>query len=284
MSDTTSDAADGGPVGYATPVVAACDLDRTLIFSARALGLRVPDAEAPSMLVAEVYHGEPLSFLTAEAGRLLQELAAAAVLVPTTTRTRDQYARVRLPGPQPHYAVCANGGHLLVDGRPDEDWRRQVDAALAAACAPLETITEHLRKVSDPRWTRKLRIAEDLFCYAVVQRDEMPVGLVSELTMWAETQGWTVSLQGRKLYLVPRPLTKSAAIVEVVQRVGAGRVLAAGDSLLDAELLELADAGVRPAHGELHDQGWNAPHVGVTRSSGVMAGEEITRWLLDLVR
>src|SRR3954453_2227784 len=112
----------------------------------------------------------------------------------------------------------------------------------------------------------------------------MPSGLVAELTSWAVGEGWTVSLQGRKLYVVPAPLTKSAAVVEVAARVGAPRILATGDSLLDAELLELAAAGVRPAHGELPHAGWHAPHVTVTNASGVMAGEEITRWLLDACR
>ena len=56
----------------------------------------------------------------------------------------------------------------------------------------------------------------------------------------------------------------------------------AGDSLLDAPLLELGltSAGaVRPAHGELHDLGWAPPGLHVTTSSGARAGEELLEWL-----
>lgn len=261
-------------------VVAAVDLDRTLIYSGRALALPGPDSAAPPLLVAEIYRGEPISYLTAEAGRLLVELAYAAVLVPTTTRTREQYSRVRLPGPPPRYAICANGGHLLIDGVTDPVWRATVDASLAATSAPLAEVAEHFRKACERSFVRKRRVAEDLFCYAVVEREELPSGFVTELSGWAESQGWKVSLQGRKLYLVPKQLTKSAAVAEVTRQAAATRTLAAGDSLLDAELLAAADQGVRPAHGELHDTGWSSPNVHVTGSSGVFAGEDIARWLV----
>jgi hypothetical protein len=61
-------------------------------------------------------------------------------------------------------------------------------------------------------------------------------------------------------------------------------VLAAGDSLLDADLLLRTDAAGRPAHGELHTLGWHTDEVAVTASAGVRAGEEIAAWLLARVR
>ncbi len=90
-----------------------------------------------------------------------------------------------------------------------------------------------------------------------------------------------MSLQGRKVYAVPRPLTKSAAAAEVLARVGGGPLLAAGDSLLDADLLAAADAAIRPAHGELADVGFTRSHLAVTRATGVLAGAELLEWLVD---
>jgi hypothetical protein len=90
-----------------------------------------------------------------------------------------------------------------------------------------------------------------------------------------------VSLQGRKVYAVPAGLTKSAAAAEVVARCGGGLLLAAGDSLLDADLLEAADAAVRPAHGELADSGFTRPHLTVTAATGAAAGAELLGWLRD---
>jgi hypothetical protein len=262
------------------PVLVASDLDRTLIYSAAALGLTMPDARAPRLLCVEVHESRPLSFMTETAARLLAGLGDTAVFVPTTTRTRKQYHRINLPGPAPEYAICANGGHLLVDGVSDPDWQRQVTGRLADECAPLEEVCRHLETTADPLWLRKNRVAEDLFAYLVVERELLPEDWVKELAVWAEGRGWTVSLQGRKLYAVPKPLTKSAAVREIVRRTGAALTLAAGDSLLDADLLLAADRGWRPGHGELADSDWTAPAITALPERGVLAGERILREFL----
>jgi hypothetical protein len=262
------------------PVLVASDLDRTLIYSAAALALTMPDARAPRLLCVEVHEARPLSFMTETAAQLLTDLGDTAVFVPTTTRTRKQYQRINLPGPQPTYAICANGGHLLVDGATDQDWHGSVLARLADECAPLAEVQEYLTKTADPLWLRKQRIAEDLFAYLVVERELLPEEWVKELAAWAENRGWTVSLQGRKIYAVPKPLTKSAAVREVARRTGAELTLAAGDSLLDADLLLAADRGWRPGHGELADVAWTAPAITALPERGVLAGERILREFL----
>ncbi|MFB7170347.1 HAD family hydrolase [Streptomyces sp. NPDC056254] len=260
-------------------VLVASDLDRTLIYSAAALGLTMPDPVAPRLLCVEVHESRPLSYMTETAAALLAELTEdpSVVFVPTTTRTRKQYQRIRFPGRPARYAICANGGQLLVDGVPDRDWRRQVAARLAEECAPLEEVHAHLLATADAAWLRKARLAEDLFAYLVVERALVPDEWLKTLAEWAGARGWAVSLQGRKIYAVPRPLTKSAAMHEVARRTGATTTLAAGDSLLDADLLLAADAAWRPGHGELADAAWTAPSVTALTEAGVLAGEEIVR-------
>ncbi|MGX2997429.1 HAD family hydrolase [Streptomyces sp. JNUCC 64] len=277
MSSSPTDRADTAPE---RSVLVASDLDRTLIYSAAALGLRMPDAEAPRLLCVEVYEGKPLSYLTETAAGLLAELARTTHFVPTTTRTVEQYRRIHLPGPAPRYAICANGGQILVDGEPDPDWQRAVVDRIATECAPLDEVRAHLSRTADPAWLLKDRVADGFFAYLVVERALLPDQWVKDLAVWAGHRGWTVSLQGRKIYAVPRPLTKSAAMREVVRRTGATRVLAAGDSLLDADLLLAADRAWRPGHGELADEGWLAPRLTALPEKGVTAGERILRSLI----
>jgi hypothetical protein len=258
--------------------VVCLDLDRTVIYSAAALDLRMPDSAAPRLLCVEVYQGQPLSFLTEDAARTLCALHDRATVVPTTTRTPQQLARVRLPGPPARFAIAANGGELLVDGVPDAGWAGLVRERLAG-CAPLAEVLAQLR-ARDGGFVLKRRTASELFAYLVVDRAALPAGWVAELGAWCAPRGWTVSVQGRKVYAVPRPLTKSAAAAEVLSRVGGGPLLAAGDSLLDADLLAMADAGIRPAHGELAEAGFTLDRLAVTGSTGVLAGAELLTWLL----
>ncbi len=266
-----------GTNGLTTPTLVASDLDRTLIYSTAALALGMPDAQAPRLLCVEVHESKPLSYMTEEAAELLALLSAETLFVPTTTRTRKQYQRIQLPGTAPKYAICANGGHILVDGVSDPDWHASVVRRLAEECAPLSEIRAYLTATTDLSWVRKHRVAEDLFAYLVVERERLPEDWLGRFGAWAADRGWTVSLQGRKVYAVPKPLTKSAAVREVARRTGAALTLAAGDSLLDADLLLAADRAWRPGHGELADTAWTAPHLDVLAERGVAAGEEILR-------
>ena len=256
-------------------ILVASDLDRTLIYSRGALEAH---GDTKRRLVpVEVHEGKDASWMTSDAAARLAEVAARTVLVPVTTRTPEQWHRVTLPGPPPRYAVTANGGVLLVDGRPDASWAAVVAAELAQV-APLREIWEHASRVCRPEWTVKLRNARGMFCYAVLHRKRMPPGFVAEAAAWAGDRGWQLSLQGRKLYWVPKSLTKSAAVAEVADRAGTSLTVAAGDSLLDADLLEAADRGIVARHGELVASGWTHPQVSVTEGCGVRAGAEIVQW------
>lgn len=267
-----------------TGTVVVSDLDQTLIYSAASLRLTGPDDAAPRLLCVEVYQGRPLSFVTEVAAGHLAELAATGQLVPATTRTVEQYQRVHLPGSTPKFALCANGGRLLRDGIEDLDFTAAVTQRLASAGAPLAEMLAEMHRVggtaAGTSFVEKVRDASGLFCYAVVDRAAMPAGWIDDLTGFAAERSWGVSVQGRKVYCVPTALTKSAAAREVTAMLGATRLVSAGDSLLDADLLEVADAAIRPRHGELADAGWTREHVGITSATGVLAGEEIAGWLM----
>ncbi|NKZ05652.1 HAD family hydrolase [Actinomadura latina] len=261
-------------------VLVCSDLDRTLIYSQAAFALGGPDEAMPRLLCVEFYQGAPLSYMTESSARTLEALSTAAAFVPTTTRTPEQYRRVHLLEKPPPYAICANGGHLLVDGEDDPAWAEAVRQRVADGCAPLADVQHHLVQSSGD-FVLKQRTASDLFAYTVVDRTALPARWVEDLTGWCAERGWRTSLQGRKVYCLPACLTKAAAAEEVARRAGASAMLAAGDSLLDIELLEAADLSIRPAHGELHDTGWTSPTAAVTTARGIAAGEEIAEWLLE---
>ncbi|MGY1700351.1 hypothetical protein [Geodermatophilus sp. SYSU D00766] len=258
--------------------LAAVDLDRTLIYSASAAG------GTDGLAVVEHLDGAPLSHATPASWELLAELGRRALVVPVTTRTAAQYERVRLPL-VPRYALCGNGGVLLADGVRDPDWDAWA-AATAAQAAPLAELLAPLEAVAGQPWVRTVRSAEGLFGYLVAHtRDGIPADWLAATTTAARAAGATLSVQGRKVYVVPAGLSKAGGLLRL-RRLLAGeghapRLLCAGDSLLDAPMLLAADAAVRPAHGELHEQGWTGSRVAVTAATGAAAGEEIVRWLLE---
>jgi hypothetical protein len=262
------------------------DLDRTMIFSKGAVaesGLCTDE-----LVVVERYKGEAASWMTSAAVTGLRRLAREAAVVPTTTRTIEQYQRIALPGAPWRYAVTSNGGNILVDGVPDAGWRAAMaDEATGGGTSAEEAAAEVESRV-DASWARPGRICDGLFHYFCADLALMPADFMGGLAQWCEPRGWNVSRQGRKIYTMPNSVTKSRAVAEVRRRlVDEGRLepgaahLASGDGGLDRDMLMAADRAIRPRHGELEALGFTHPNLVVTRAKGALAGEEMVGWLLQ---
>ena len=240
----------------------ATDLDRTLVFSPRAI------AELGGALPAQVVEtldGRPVSELADEVAEGLA--SPRAEIVPVTTRTPEQLARLQLPL-HPAFVIAACGAVILADGMPDAGWAAVIGQRVAAA-APLERATDLLR--GHPGVLRAYR--SDAFAYAVVAADFDGRALAVE----AGQAGYVLTRSGRKAYLLPNGLDKAAAVSHVAARIGADRVLAAGDSLLDRSMLELADRAWVPRGSELAAD--PPPRACITQGTGHAAAVEIvTGW------
>ena len=276
-ADLRGDDFPGPEVPFSDTLIAS-DLDRTLIYSASALQLPSVDEQSPNLVSVEIYEGKPLSFMTLAASRRLTEIACAATFIPITTRTMAQYRRVRFPGVQPAFAITSNGGNILVGGVPDAGWHRSTAAAIDECGASLAEVRAELRMRSQDNWAIKRRVGDELFCYLVVDPLELPDDFIESWSSWCSERGWRVSVQGRKIYAIPSPLTKERAMLAVANRIGARRTLAAGDGALDSGFLAAADAGIRPPHGELAALNWQHPTVAIGPRPGVLAADDITSW------
>jgi hydroxymethylpyrimidine pyrophosphatase-like HAD family hydrolase len=262
-------------------VLVATDLDGTLIYSESALALTL--GERPPLICVEHYLDKKASFMTERAGELMRSLSTVATVMPVTARSPEQLVRVQLPGRPHRFSVAANGGMLFVNGQVDTSWTTRVRQQLAEA-APLDEVLAHVGQAYHQPWMINLRNVENMFCYAVIDRTKMPTDVLAETTAWAAGRGWGTSIQGRKLYWVPATLTKTAAVREVARRINASVVLAAGDSRLDIDMLQGADLGMRPRHGELSDIEWSAAHVTRTSEVGVLAGQGILEWFFAVAQ
>ena len=140
-------------------VLVATDLDGTVLFSERAMGVPLPDRLTPVDVVGERIY----AYMTDTVVAVWTRLARAGALVPATTRSVPQYTRLRLPGPAPRYAVTCNGGRLLVDGEPDPAWERTVRATLAAGGARFDEFMRRSETRGAEREFASQRKVDDFF-------------------------------------------------------------------------------------------------------------------------
>jgi len=259
----------------------ASDLDRTLIYSQRALeALQTPLTE--KMMPVERREEKEVSFMTKESFFLLQEIAKKCLFVPVTTRTYEQYKRVFIFEKEipVAYNVTNNGSHIYYQGELITEWKTRVLSRLEEECIQKERLLKQLEKF-DIKGT--LKIADHLFFYYILHQP-----LLGEekhrLIEMAEAVGWKVSLQGKKLYFMPVPICKGEAIQYIQKREGITTVFGAGDSTLDEPFLAVCDSFLIPRHGELALH-WKSgtSHDDVTKNNGAYAGEEIIQHVYRLV-
>lgn len=254
------------------------DLDGTLIYSEKYLKQHTPAVEV-------VERGKYNSFMTRKSAELLKKIANKCTFVPCTTRTIDQFKRIQFFSQDviPIYAIVSNGANLLIDGAVDLDYKYMIHKALLNDCLACEDILKEFNKFASEKWAQPMRQADEVFHYCIINREYVPSDEIAAFSKWLKQQNWGLSIQGRKLYLVPNVVNKWSALEHVAELAGESDIVTAGDSLLDIPLVKGAKYSISPAHGEIYDQyatvGWH-----FTKSTGILAGEEILQYVCQLVK
>lgn len=239
------------------------DLDGTLIFSERLL-----DGGSDIVLV-ERLNGKPQSWMASKAWGGITRARSLAHLVPVTTRTREQYERISLPGGVAEYAILSNGARILRDGIEDRNWSAVIDDPSWSVAGPRDITALLERHLGAEPWVREIAHRDNIAC-VVTRRGEVAPDWFAPLAISiASDNGYTAYPQGRKTHLIPSHVTKEAAAAEVAGRLGLTRTVASGDHQLDAGLMLWADEAIQPGHGVA------VLGVPATAASGVRASEEI---------
>lgn len=200
------------------------DLDGTLIFSAK--------RSTPEDVVVEYKDGEPISCITAFQKEHLRYLMN---VVPVTTRSIEQYKRIRFPeGFAPEYAITDNGGNLLINGEPDPEWAAQSVEYTKECAEELSKCREILER--DIHRCFEIRMVDGLFLFT---KSSDPAATVAALGKGERVESFYT---GEKVYVIPKKISKGEAAKRLLERVRfAGAVISAGDSEMDLTLLNIAD-------------------------------------------
>lgn len=256
-------------------MIFASDLDKTLIYSKKSMGETLSDDE---LIPVEENGGAFTSFMTQHALARMASIAQVSSVVPVTTRTISQYQRVFhfSKNTNVKYAITSNGGNILVDGEPDQEWRVHVKAAMEFSTHKDE-IKKMYDEISSPVWALRGWLCDDLFYTMIIDPEKTPFEKLEQFRRKLLDHGWVLSVQGRKVYLVPARITKGDALLYLKERIGATFIAASGDSLLDESLLKVANYAIAPRHGELYALYRDGRYYQFTKSSGIRASEELLK-------
>ena len=226
------------------------DLDRTLIFSYK--------RDIGESICVEEKDGKKLSFMTVNSAELFMEMTRRATFIPITTRSAEQYGRIRFPnGYVPRYAVIDNGANLLVDGAPDPIWREQFYGYFRKAQPEIEEARCFLEKES--RVYFEIRTVDEAFMFTKCHNSDEVMKLMEEEIQPRHTDFFT---NGDKLYVIPKGTSKENALERLRERFG-DTITAAGDSLFDEGMLRASDHAIIKI-GELCQMKLNASQTAET--------------------
>lgn len=210
------------------------DLDNTLIYSYR-------HDIGNNKINVECYQKKQLSFVTIQTQELLRAVSKKMLIVPTTTRTVEQYNRIDLGIGSIKYALVCNGGVLLMDGIRNEEWYRESLSDTAASVPELKKAEALLAQ--EKRRKFELRFIENLFIFTKCSE---PDAVVSDLKPVLDQRLVDVFHIGEKVYVIPVTLNKGRAVERFRAFLHSEFVIAAGDSEFDIPMLKAADKGFVP--------------------------------------
>ena len=245
------------------------DLDNTLIYSHK-------HDIGKAKINVEVYQGRKISFLTEKTYKNLQKIKKNALIVPTSTRSIEQYSRVNLQIGNIPYALVCNGGILLVNGVKEPSWYRTSLELIRESIPALNAAQHFLEK--DVRRKFELRFIEELFLFT---KCDEPESVVEELKEITDSDMADVFHNKDKVYVVPRNLCKGKAVERFREYMKADKIIAAGDSGFDISMLRAADMGIVP-HG--FRQEYSVDFFLEEMPGNKIFSEEMTEKILELCK
>ncbi len=254
------------------------DLDRTLIYSKKMMET-YPGQEALPAVPVEHNRGEIITFMSDKSINLLKEFHEKHLFVPVTTRAFYQYERIRIFQDEikPKFAICNNGGTILIDGKVDSEWEKIILGRLATTALPKQDILKEFAKIRHQDWVEKEFLVDDFFYVFHVNKDRVPHAELAGFETELQKLGWKTFLHGRKLYILPISLEKAFAVRQLKTYLDYDLHIAAGDSLMDYKMIAEADIGYSPLHGELFEFKGNDASAKVTwlTQNGAASTEEL---------
>lgn len=255
-------------------MIFASDLDRTLIFSKRFSETASPE----DVVLIETSKGREVSYMMKEALSFLEGLNERVTFVPVTTRSEDEYNRIDFVSRiQPRYAIVANGGKILIDGVEDPEWKEYIlQTKKNLSCSAVEMKKTFLSLFPEEQFDH-YKLADDLFWMFKLKEEPLD----EKAYKWAgdtfKEFGWDLTKIGLKVYLLPSELTKWKALSFLKAKLSEEIVVAAGDSLMDYEMVSNADFGITPPHGAIHQHGLAVSPIILTESTGIPSGLELLK-------
>lgn len=206
------------------------DLDRTMIFSKKFY------KDDLDLIPVEYKSEEVISYMTRDALSVVERKLEH--IIPATTRSLHEFRRVT-PFQKATWAIVGNGSIILHHGELVEEWNEKIESIKQRLKNDYQQLIDWLKETSHLQEETEPKIVEG-FVFAKVKPEEK-IAIVSVLeNKLKDFPDWQFVIQKQKLYLLPKEISKEAAVNYIRNKVP-GKFYFAGDGKLDVGMLELSN-------------------------------------------
>ncbi len=223
-------------------ILFTCDIDNTLIHSYK--------HKSDGDICIEILKDKEQGFTTPRTLELLWQLNCTdgIMTVPLTTRSIEQYTRIKWGDAAPAHALVTNGTLLLKNGEIDEPWWEDS----LKTVLPLKEEMQRLYDVLAPQDSFiRVRMVDEMYLFVYCAKDVDPTETAQQLQ---EMTTLTVRQAGKKIYLFTPFADKGVASKRMMEHTGADYLIAAGDSAIDLPMLKQADLAIIPYNELINEE------------------------------
>ncbi|MBE6902827.1 MAG: haloacid dehalogenase [Ruminococcaceae bacterium] len=223
-------------------ILFTCDLDNTLLHSYK----HKQDGDVCIEILKEKEQG----FTTPKTLELLWQLNTYenVCTVPLTTRSVEQYTRIKWGAAAPKTALVTNGTLLLNGTGIDEQWWEDS----LKTVLPLKEELQRLYELLSPQESFiRVRIVDEMYLFVYCAQGVDPKETAEQLQALTSLN---VQCAGKKIYLFPPAANKGVAAARMAERIGADFRIAAGDSAIDLPMLKAADLALIPYNDLINEE------------------------------
>ncbi|MBO3443383.1 HAD hydrolase family protein [Clostridium sp. CCUG 7971] len=251
------------------------DLDRSVIYSNKFLNT---DRKYENI---EIYNNKDISYISLDTIKYIKKIQEDGLFIPTTTRTFEQFKRINFSSKNIEFtwAITSNGGTILRDNKIFDKWNKEVDKILQKAC-PIEKMVSDFEKYTRLPGITNFKIAEKLFFYIVVDYNEFKVSMIEEYTSTLGSKNWTFYVSGRKIYFLPKDISKENAIDYLVNYLEIEKFSVIGDSTMDLGMLNIGHMSYVLRHGDLLKYNIDKNFI-ISKYEGMRGSEEVLSSIIE---
>jgi hydroxymethylpyrimidine pyrophosphatase-like HAD family hydrolase len=249
------------------------DLDRTLIYSKRF----VSEQEAFKYVPVEMKEGRVISYMTNEAYDLLVKLRKEITFIPVTARKLDEIMRIGfIKDDIPSIMVCEGGKSIYRNGILDKSWELHINDRMGWTTYSRILAEVRFRELMEetcnsPVWN----INEFMLMTKVTDWSDVQKLKIEKMIPWFEAKLINIHIHERKVYFVPKAITKGYAIQYVLKEFY-GKSVSAGDTDMDATMFSRTSYHIAPKHHTIP----NEVHF-LTEKNGIEAAEDILKYAIE---